>query len=132
MTPNRVWSPWRRRGACGFSCRAFPSNTKMNSYSDISLRCHIVASCTNGIAWGSFCWNFNICWRFRSVHLLGFIRGGAGILICTLPITRSSNHVVSLAIATSWMGTLISISSYLVGRTRRSTVAISGAIIAFI
>ena len=63
------------------------------------------------------------------LHLLGFYRGGAGILICTPLITRGSNHVVSLAIITSWMGTLVITSSYLVGGIRNSTVVLVGAII---
>ena len=82
--------------------------------------------------------NFSTCLRSYPVlaryaclllHLLGLYRGGAGILICTPLITRGSNHVVSLAIITSWMGTLILISSYLVGGIRNSTVVLVGAII---
>ena len=63
------------------------------------------------------------------LHLLGLYRGGAGILICTPLITRGSNHVVSLAIITSWMGTLVITSSYLVGGIRNSTIVLVGAII---
>ena len=63
------------------------------------------------------------------LHLLGLYRGGASSQICTPLITRGSNHVVSLAIITSWMGTLIFISSYLVGGIRNSTVVLIGAII---
>lgn len=51
--------------------------------------------------------DYNVVASFLTcLHLLGLIRGGTGSLICTPLITRGSNHVVGLAIA-SRLGTLV-------------------------
>lgn len=66
-----------------------------------------------------------------ALHLPHAIRGGTGSQILTLPITGSRDQVVSLIAITRRIGTLtrVGVSSYLIGDSRRSTVAINGAII---